>query len=367
MQWKRDAVIRVPMWLVVCVTVVVLMRITPLPFKRVFVVGFTAVLIASAVAPLATKLERLRVPRTLSILVAYLIALGIIAGLAALLVPLIINEINSLQAKLPTYQTDFDALVRRLTPPDKQPLSTNQIFSAVSGDLTSIAKQLGDLLVKIAGILVQILITLVAAYFLAVDPKFAERFVARLAPERSRDHVLIVMRRCGSRLGHWVRAQLLLAVFFGAAFGIGLWVLGVPFALTLGLVGGVLEIIPYIGGFVTLGLALLVALTTDPLKVIAVVVMYTIVTNVEAHVVAPSVMGRMLGLHPLTVVFALFVGAETLGVLGALLSVPVAVVLQVLLDEIYTNRPLPGVPEPELSPELPVGTGVEIEPATRRG
>ena len=358
----RDVTLRVPVWLVGLVVAVLLMRLVPLPFKQIFIVLFTAVLLASAIAPAPTRLERYHVPRGISILLAYLAIVAIIAALVALLVPLIISEINNLQTKLPTLSDDLNGLLRRFTPPGKQPLSTNDIFSSLSGDLTSVAKQLGDLLFRVAGILVQVLVILVAAYFLAADPEFAERLVARFAPPGRRESTLHLLRRIGTRMGHWVRAQLVLALFFGLAFGIGMAVLRVPYPLTLGVTGGVLELIPYVGGLITVVLASLVALTSQTWQVPAVIIWYTVVTNVEAHVLAPMVMGRILGLHPLTVVVALFVGTETLGILGALLSVPIAVVIQVTLDELYVMPASGG-----LERELPVAEGVPLPQANDDG
>ena len=145
------------------------------------------------------------------------------------------------------------------------------------------------------------------------------------------------MGRVGTSVGAWVRAQLLVGLFFGATFGVGLAVLQVPYAATIGTVGAVLEIIPYVGGIVTIALALLRAATTGKLWLLgAVLVWYLVVTNVEAHVVYPKLVGEIVGLQPLVVVLALFVGAEALGIVGALLAIPVAVVLQTLLDEFYT-------------------------------
>ena len=362
----RSAMLRVPAWLVTAFAAVILLRIVPLPFKHIFIVLFTAILLASAIAPAATRLERYHVPRGVSILLAYLIVVAILIGVVALFVPLVVAEISALQQKLPTYERQLNDLLVRLTPAGKEPLSTDELFTKLSGNLSEIAAQLGRAVFRIAGILVQLLVILVAAYFLAVDPRFAERLVARFSPPGQRDRTLLILRRIGTRMGHWVRAQLLIALFFGVAFGVGLWIVQVPYALSLGVIGGVLELIPYVGGFVTLALAVLVALTDDPIKVVFAVVVYTIVANVEAHVVAPSVMGRILGLHPLTVVLALFIGTETLGILGALLSVPVAVVLQVVLDELYDLRD--GERGGELPKELPVGEGVPLEEArTARG
>ena len=98
-----------------------------------------------------------------------------------------------------------------------------------------------------------------------------------------------------------------------------------------------LEIIPYVGGFITIVLAVLIAATTGKLwLIIAVVVWYAIIVNLEAHIVAPKLVGEIVGLHPLVVVLALFLGAEVLGILGALLAVPIAVIVQALLDEFWT-------------------------------
>jgi predicted PurR-regulated permease PerM len=335
---RNSAVIRVPLWMLVVVLAVVMVRVIPLPYKHIFIVVFTAILLASAIAPAATTLERYHVPRGVSILLAYLSVVAILVGVVALFVPLVLSEITTLQSKLPSYERSLNDLLQRVTPPGKSPLSSDELFTRLSGNLNDIAARLGRAVFEIAGILVQLLVILVAAYFLAVDPKFAERLVTRFAPARQRERTLLILRRIGTRMGHWVRAQLVLALFFGIAFGVGLAVLRVPYALTLGVAGGVLELIPYVGGFVTLVLACVVALTDDPIKVVGVIVIYTIVTNLEAHVVAPSVMGRILGLHPLTVVLALFIGTETLGILGALLSVPFAVVIQVITDELYVSR-----------------------------
>ena len=185
--------------------------------------------------------------------------------------------------------------------------------------------------------LVTLLLIVVFAFFLAVDARFAERLVERFFPPALRGRAVRIMGKMGEGLGAWVRAQLLLALFFGVAFGVGLAVMRMPYALTLGVIGGVLEVVPYVGGFVTIALAMLLGATTGKLwLVVAAVAWYAAVANVEAHLVAPKLVGQIVGLHPLVIVLALFLGAETLGILGALLAVPLAVVLQILLDEFWT-------------------------------
>jgi predicted PurR-regulated permease PerM len=183
---------------------------------------------------------------------------------------------------------------------------------------------------------VTLLLIFVMAYFLAADVHFAERVVTRFVPPAARRRTLSIMGKIGESLGFWIRAQLLLALFFGVVFGLGMVILRVPYAFTLGVLGAVLEIIPYVGGLVTIVFAVLVAATTGKLwLIIAVVAWYAIVVNLEAHVIAPKLVGEIVGLNPLVVVLALFLGAEILGILGALLAVPIAVIIQTLLDEFW--------------------------------
>ncbi len=303
---------------------------------HIFVVLFVAVLLATSVSTAANRLERYRIKRGPAILIVYVLVLLILAGVVALLVPLIANEVQTLRANIPDYERRLNGLLARLPRRNGQPLQVNDFFGAIGSAASGAVGEVGRGVRAFGSTLVTLLLIFVMAFFLAVDVRFAERIVRRFMPPAARERTLGIMGRIGTSLGFWVRAQLLLALFFGVAFGIGMLILRVPYAFTLGVLGAVLEIIPYVGGVVTIILAVLVALTTGKLwLVIAVVVWYTIVVNVEAHVVAPKLVGEIVGLHPLVVVLALFLGAEVLGILGALLAVPIAVIVQTLLDEFW--------------------------------
>jgi predicted PurR-regulated permease PerM len=212
----------------------------------------------------------------------------------------------------------------------------------------------------VTGVLVSALLVLVVGFFLSADANFAPRFISRFFTPRVRPQVDAISREVAGRLGHWVRAQILVGVFFGTAFGIGLALLGVPFALSLGVAGAVLELIPYVGGATVTAIAMLVALTISPWRALAVLVLEIVVANVESHVLYPKVVGNAVGLHPLSIILALFIGAEAKGILGALLAVPVAVVLQVLFDRFYRFEDTGTIILSERSDPIP---GPDAEPA----
>ena len=304
---------------------------------RILVVLFLAVLVAAAASTVANRLTRYRVPRAAAILLTYLALLALLAGLVGLIVPLLGGEFVLLRDNFPRYEDQANALLARLPGRGGAPPRVNDLVAPLMAYAQTAAGDVGRGVRDVGALLVTGLLILVFAFFLAVDERFAQRVVARFCPPTVRPRAERLMGRLGTSLGAWVRAQLLVGLFFGATFGLGLAVLQVPYAATIGTVGAVLEIVPYVGGVVTIALALLMAATTGKLWLLgAVLVWYLVVTNVEAHVVYPKLVGEIVGLRPLVVVLALFVGAEALGIVGALLAIPVAVVLQTLLDEFYT-------------------------------
>src|SRR5205085_11549777 len=141
------------------------------------------------------------------------------------------------------------------------------------------------------------------------------------------------------RIGAWARGQLLIAVIFGALMGLGLHLLGVPYAWSLGVVAGILEIIPYVGGAITVILASLSAATVGLPLVVGVIFLYVVLVNMESHILAPVLYGRALGLPPVAILLALLAGVELLGILGALLAVPLVIVVWAIAEEF--------APEPE--------------------
>jgi predicted PurR-regulated permease PerM len=333
-------------------------------FSEILFILFLAILLAVGIDPLVDRMERWKVPRSVAIFIIYLGILGVLLFAVALLVPVVVAESSQLADSLPRIAQQAAELPRtwKLDIPGLDRIDTSDLGERLGNEVGSIVASVPRVLVDVGkavtGLLVSSLLVLVVGFFLSTDANFAPRFIARFFPPAMRPTVADVSREVAGRLGDWVRAQILVGVFFGTCFGVGLAVLGVPFALSLGVAGAVLELIPYVGGIIVTAIAMLVALTISPLTALLVLVLEIVVANVESHVIYPKLVGNAVGLHPLSIILALFIGAEAKGIMGALVAVPAAAVVQVLFDRFYrfpdtgkiilleTSDPLPDEPEP---------------------
>jgi predicted PurR-regulated permease PerM len=179
-----------------------------------------------------------------------------------------------------------------------------------------------------------VVVALILAYFVSTSKHASTSFLRNWVPASFQSQVSLALDRLSNRLSRWVWAQLALAAYLGIAYSIGLTVIGVPFALTIGLVGGILEIVPYLGGLSALSLAVISALTVRPLLVVWVILVHIIVVEVEGHLLAPALFGKVVGLHPAAILVALLVGIKSGGIVGVFFAVPATVVLLTVLDEV---------------------------------
>jgi predicted PurR-regulated permease PerM len=285
---------------------------------------FGAFLFSLAIRPLADTLARWRVPRGVTVLGVYIGLVGILAVLGTLLVPVVSAETNLLRTNGPTL---LQTALSRLT---AMPLvgqwipSIDVLTQNLTQYLASLLPAFWSTLTGVGDITLNLLVVLVLTYFLATDATIGQRLLSSLVSPRYQPQVITVMTRLRFRLTRWIWAQLAIALYFALTFGTGLALLGVPFALTIALVGGVLEVIPYVGGVTATVLGVLSALTVNPWLALWVILLYTIVAEVQSHIVAPAFYGRAMHLHPAAILIALFIGVKVKGIIGIFFAVPLA-------------------------------------------
>ena len=161
---------------------------------------------------------------------------------------------------------------------------------------------------------------------------------AGVFPRRSRDRAAEVSREITLKVSAWLGGQLLLGSIIGITSAIGLWLLGIPYFYVLALISGIGELIPVVGPILAAIPAIAVAATVSMQKVVLVIVFFVVQQQFENHVLVPKVMERQVGISPVTVILALLIGGNLLGILGAILAVPTAAILQVVISELTTQE-----------------------------
>jgi predicted PurR-regulated permease PerM len=197
-----------------------------------------------------------------------------------------------------------------------------------------------------SGVVDAFLIVIISIYMLAGGRRI-HRSTYRVLPRRYGNHFLFVTEALSRIIGGYIRAQLVLSLLLGAAVTIGLSLLGMPYALVLGLLAMVLGLIPMFGSALSAVPALLVALGQPPPMFLWVLIFFIVVQNVQDQVLAPRIQGHAVGLHPLAVMFALLAGAQLGGFVGAIFALPAAALVWIILVAVYRSLGLEPAEEPQ--------------------
>ncbi len=308
-------------------------------YVDILLVVFLAVLFSTFLTPVVNAFERLHLNRGVSILLIYLFIVAVLGFVGRLALPLFVDETQKLANSIPADLQHIAGPLRRIgiaiPASGGKGFDLKSILNGGQHQVPAVAGQAVGVIFSVGQTLVFLLSILVMAFFLTVRKTFTADVVGVLVPPDYRRRTNYILSHMGERMGHWALGQIVITVYYAVAFGLGLTLLNVPYALSVGVITGLLEIIPFVGGFIGVALAILVALSVSPFTVVWVIILYLIVTNVEAHILVPLVYGRAVHLHPFLVIVALLIGAKAFGLLGALIAVPLAAALQVGVENLY--------------------------------
>ncbi len=292
---------------------------------------FASAVVAAAVAPFVRAMEHRGLPRWLAVLIIYVGLFVFIALALVLLVPTISNQVAQLVDAWPKISQALQELIGRnsVFKSAYQSLSaaTGQSTSALFGNVVNITTGL------INGVVTFVVFLVLTFYFLVHGRRVAH-FIVNLIPEkRRRERYGMLMANISSRMGYWFRGQLLISLSTFLVLWIAFSLLGVPYALTLALIGGLAEFIPLFGSWIGATPAVLVALGQSPMLALFVGLTYFIWQNLQGYIISPQIMKQMLGVPSIMVLVLVLVLAKLIGFVGVFLAAPIAAALGVLAQE----------------------------------
>ena len=284
--------------------------------------------------PIASR----RLPRWLAILVLYLIILGILTGIGFMIAPPLNDQAHQLWTAFPDmFDRAQEFLIEKGVIQDRVTLTEAVKHAPKTGSTAAVGTVLGAV-VNVVGGLFGLLTILILTFYILIEADALRSTMLRLFPVSERARVDALSRDITVKISAWLGGQLLLGTVIGTSSAIGLWLMGIPFFYVLALVSGIGELIPVVGPILAAIPALAIAATVSLNKVLLVLVFFIIQQQFENHVLVPKIMQRQVGVSPVTVIVSLLVGGKLLGIIGAILAVPTAAILQVVLGEVFAER-----------------------------
>lgn len=277
--------------------------------------------------------ERGRIPRWLAILLLYVVILGTLTGIGMLIVPALVEQARALWKAAPemfesaqSYLIRIGVLGERVTLRE----AVERAEGAATGDAV------GTVITAVVGVfggIFGILTVLILTFYLLLEADSLRKLFLHLFPRRRRPQISAASGEVTAKISAWLNGQLLLAATIGTTAAIGLWLIGVPYFYVLALIAGIGEMIPIVGPLLAAVPGIAVGLSISPQKALLVALFYLLQQQFENHILVPKIMERQVGVSAVTVIVALLIGAELLGIVGAILAVPTAAILQVIYQE----------------------------------
>jgi len=281
----------------------------------------------AALLPAVNFLISKKFPRLFGVLIPYTFVLALLLLLVLPIFPFFIDQIESLFINMPLYIKDSLALF------DIQ-MDPKEIQNYINPDFAVIGKNAVAVSSAVFGGLLSTLTVLIVSFYLLMSHDNFQRSFSRLFHRDQREAVITTMNQVDMKLGAWLRGQFILCLAIGLITYLVLSLIGLPYALPLALIAGLLEALPTIGPIISAVPALIVAFTYNPTLALFVALIYFAIQMLENNILVPKIMERAVGLNPIVVIVGILIGGSLMGVPGALLSIPFISFSTVLFNNI---------------------------------
>ncbi len=312
--------------------------------RDVITVLIFAIIIASALEPILGYAQSKKMPRLLSLIVIYLLFFIFFAALIYIILPLLLDQLNDFFQNYPTYFGKIEEAFGTITFLPGLSGNIHELLSQLTGQIPSFTSLI-SYISSIFGGLVSFVVVLVVSFYLSLSRGALDDFLRSILPPQFEAYAHGLWLRAQKKMGRWLQAQILLSFIMALIVGIGLWILGVKYYFLIAVIVGVLEIVPYVGPIVAGGLATLLALSQSAILGLWTLVFFITIQQLEGHILVPLLIKKLVGLNPVAVILAMLVGAKLGGILGLLLAVPIAAVIDEFFDDLAKRKSIPSHPQ----------------------
>jgi len=329
------------------VTIVVLLLLTLFTFIQdisgILLIFFISFLLAAALDPVVDKFQEFRVPRSLSMIIIYIVLFFLLGLFISNVVSLVYVQVSGIAYSVGEWVADLNkdgvmsiSISSSLQPYIDQFFQTFDVQSAAS-QLQHAFDFIRDQLLNISIGLFNLIIVLTLTFFMTVEEASIDNFFRSIFPSRHAKYISQKIEDVKDQVGLWLRGQLLVSIVAGVFSYVGLAVMGVDYALTLSLIAGISMVIPVVGRFIAWLITFPIVLNQSPALSVWMSIYYLAIQQVENNILVPKIMNKAVGLSPIIIIFAMMVGYRYLDVIGLVFSIPIATTVAIFVRD-YTQR-----------------------------
>jgi len=295
--------------------------------KEIALLIFVSLMLSLALSPFVEFLEKRKIPRGLAVLIIYIIIVSIVALIGAVALPPIISQTTRFIKSFPQIISSLGStpILNKVTT-DLNNFLAEQLMGA-SGNVIRVTVG------AFSGILAVFSLMVFTAYLLLDLDNLREAFLFFL-PAKPRKEIAEVLKEIEYKLGGWLRGQFILMCIVGGATYVGLLLLGIKYAAPLALIAGLLEVAPMLGPIISAVPGIIVGFSISPVTGLGVLALYLAIQQLENNIIVPKVMQKTVGFSPLITLLALLIGGKLFGVVGALLSVPLTLIIVIITKHV---------------------------------
>lgn len=309
--------------------------------REVIILLVISIILVSTMEPAVDWLQKKKVPRSVSVLGIYVILIAVLAASFSLLIPPLVSQFHDFTQNYPVYSQkviDFFGSIKEFILANHLNIDTNSVFQEISGQVSNFTKNIFSTTVGFFSGVISIIVVFSLSFYMSVEEDGIKKFISSITPKKHRAYAVSLTERIKYKLGKWFAGQLALMLLIAVFDFVGLALAGVPYALILAIFAGIMEIIPYVGPIISAIPGVVLGFLVSPLTGFLALLVYIIAQQFENHVVLPQVMKRAVGLSPITVILVLLIGAKIAGTLGAILAVPVATAVSLVVKDYMEHR-----------------------------
>ncbi|MCY8699984.1 AI-2E family transporter [Bacillus spizizenii] len=296
--------------------------------------------------PIVDFLERRRIRRIYSILLLYLLIIGLITITIVSIIPFLKEQIMSLIDNIPRYVDVVEDQTKQLIGSN----FVNQAQQTMNINISDLATKVSDQAATIVnstftgvgnfiGALTEIIISIVTVpfilFYLLKDGKKLPVYILKFVPTRLKEQTYTVLSEMNHRLSSYIRGQIIVSFCIGFLLFIGYLIIGLDYASLLAVIAACTSIVPYLGPTIAITPAIIIAIVTSPLMLLKLVIVWTIVQLIEGKLISPQIMGKNLHIHPITIIFLLLTAGKLFGVVGIILAIPGYAVAKVITTHLF--------------------------------